>query len=88
MAKLIINDKEIELPDGADIKDPCKENGIMFGCEDGKCGTCQIKVDEGMENLNEKNDSERDMTTGDDVRLACQCKIKQGTVKINDVDLF
>jgi len=83
MATLIANDKEIEVPDGSPIKDACKELGVPFSCEDGDCGTCMIEVEEGMENLSEKTEEEKAMgIINGNYRLACQCKIKKGKVKI------
>ena len=84
MAKLIINNEdEVEITDGEGIKDACEENGVPFACEEGICGTCIIEVEEGMENLSEFTEEEEDFI-GDEgcERLACQCKIKQGCVKI------
>ncbi|MBT4384583.1 (2Fe-2S)-binding protein [Candidatus Peregrinibacteria bacterium] len=53
--------------------------GIPFGCENGICSTCLIKIGSGMENLSERTDQE-EMTldargADDNVRLACQCKV-------------
>ena len=85
MAKLILEDKEKEIADDSEIKDICEnEFNIPFGCKDGICGTCIINVDEGNENLSEKNEKEKDMLPdNDNERLACQCKIKKGIVKIS-----
>ena len=85
MAKLIFNSGEVEIPDGDPIKEKCRENNVPFGCEDGMCGTCTIEVESGEENLSEKNEKEKDMH-GDDpkIRLACQCSIKSGEVKISN----
>ena len=85
MAKLIVNDEdEIEIADGERIKEACEEAGIPFACEEGICGTCVIEVDEGMENLSEFTEEEEDFL-GDEgnERLACQCKIKGGCVKVS-----
>ena len=84
MAKLIFNeDEEIELVDGASIKSICEENGVPFACEEGVCGTCVITVKEGMENLSPFTEEELDFLGEQDVeRLACQCKIRGGCVKI------
>ena len=86
MAKIIFmsSNQEKETPDGEPIRDALEEGGVPFGCKDGICGTCMLEVEEGMENLSEKNDKEMDLV-GDDkkMRLGCQCKIKQGTVKIS-----
>ena len=85
MAKLIFeNTKEsAELTDGSPIIEVCEEAGIPFACTEGVCGTCVIEVSEGMENLSDYTQEESDFL-GDmnKERLACQCKIKCGTVKI------
>jgi ferredoxin len=85
MAKLIVNgEDEIEIADGQPIKDACEEAGIPFACEEGICGTCVIEVEEGMENLSDFTEEEEDFI-GDEgaERLACQCKIKGGCVKVS-----
>ena len=85
MAKLIFKNtnKEVELEDGSSIKDACAEQGIPIPCSEGICGMCVIEVVEGMENLSEYTENERDFL-GEMVneRLACQCHIKGGTVKV------
>jgi ferredoxin len=85
MAKLIFEDtqEEFELPDGSSITEVCEEAGVPFACTEGVCGTCVIEVVDGMENLSEFNQAEADFL-GDlcKERLACQCKIKGGCVKI------
>jgi len=86
MAKLIFDTTgdEVELADGASISDACEEAGVPFACTEGVCGTCVIEVLEGKENLSSPTEEEMDFL-GDDAgeeRLACQCKILSGTVKI------
>jgi len=82
MATIQVDDQEREVPDGSAIKDACKEMGVVFGCEDGLCGTCLVEVESGMENLSERNEAENNMGVEGNNRLTCQCKIKQGLVKI------
>jgi len=84
MAKIISNDVEVNLEDGSEIQEACEnEFNIPFGCKDGLCGTCIIEIEEGVENLNEKNKIEEDLLPDNDKeRLACQCKINKGVVKI------
>ncbi len=86
MAKLIFanTDEERELEDDSPLIEPCEEAGVPFACTEGVCGTCVIEVVEGMENLSEFTQEERDFL-GDlnKERLACQCRIRQGCVKIN-----
>lgn len=84
MVKLILNGEEIEVEGGAPLKEPCEEAGVPFACTEGICGTCVIEVKEGMENLSEMTQEELDfLGETENERLACQCKIKQGTVKID-----
>lgn len=87
MAKLIFTNKnkEFELSDGSKIQKPCEEMGITFACAgEGVCGSCVINVEEGMENLSEPTQAEKDFF-GDisKQRLACQCTINKGTVKVS-----
>lgn len=86
MAKIFFehNKEEVELEDGAPIAEVCEEAGVPFACTEGVCGTCVIEIKEGHENLSEPTQEELDFL-GDGTcheRLACQCKIKKGTVKI------
>lgn len=86
MAKLIfenINNKQISLPDNSSIREACQKEGVPMGCSEGICGMCVIEVLEGLENLNLPTEAEKDFF-GEvlNERLACQCKIKSGIVKI------
>lgn len=86
MATLVFeaSGEEIELEDNAKIADPCEEAGVPFACTEGVCGTCVIEVVEGGENLSEATQEEIDFL-GDDTeeeRLACQCRITGGCVKV------
>ena len=82
MAKLIIDSVEYEIPDGGKIDAICEQAGIPFSCNSGVCGTCQIEIQEGSENLGELNNEELDLGMDKNNRLSCQCLIKQGIVKI------
>ncbi|MBI5415672.1 MAG: (2Fe-2S)-binding protein [Candidatus Omnitrophica bacterium] len=82
MAKLIIDDKKFEIPDGGKIDAVCEKMGIPFSCNSGVCATCQVKVVEGAENLSDLNTEETDLGMDRANRLSCQCSIKNGTVKI------
>ncbi len=86
MAKLVfVNiNQEFDIPDGSSIVEICEKVGIPFACGyEGICGSCLIEVIEGMENLNEFTQAEKDFF-GEikNERLACQCKILKGTVKL------
>ncbi len=85
MAKLIFenNNEEVDIEDGNSIQDECEQAGIPFACSEGVCGSCIIEVVEGMDNLTEPTQAEKDFLGEiQNERLACQCKIKGGTVKI------
>ena len=84
MAKIISDTlgKEVEVEDGTEMRVVEEHFEVHFGCEDGFCGTCKIEVLEGMANLTEKTENEIDFGLEDEERFSCQCKIKNGTVKI------
>lgn len=87
MAKLIFdhNQEEIELDDNSPIAEACEDAGVPFACTEGVCGTCVIEVIEGKENLSDPTQEEEDFLGAGtrDERLACQCKIKCGNVRIS-----
>jgi ferredoxin len=82
MAKVIIDNVEYEIPDGQPIAEACETAGIPFSCNSGVCGTCQIEVLEGAENLDELNREELDLGQDRNHRLGCQCKILSGVVRV------
>ncbi len=82
MAKLIIDNEEFEILDGSKIDEISENAGIPFSCNSGVCGTCQVEVLEGSENLSELNEEEIELGMDKNNRLSCQCIIKLGTVKL------
>ena len=90
MAKIVRVDENGEIEESIDVSsdedlvDAGEKLGVAFGCIDGRCGSCRVEVVEGMENLSELTQNELDigMTKDEPYRLMCQCKIKQGLVKI------
>lgn len=78
--------KTVEIPDGASLVELEGKCGILFACKAGTCGSCKVKVLEGMENLEPANETEKMglETFGSDPseRLLCQCTIKKGKVII------
>ena len=82
MATLIINKTYYEIPDDSGIRDICDAAGVPFNCRSGDCGTCQVEIVQGEKNLNPLNVLEEKMGMDSFNRLACQCRIKSGTVKI------
>lgn len=83
MAKLIIDDNTYDIEDGAPILNTAEEAGVPFGCQAGACGTCQIDIDDGADNLDTLTPEEETMGMTKTHRLACQCRIVSGTVKIS-----
>ena len=85
MGKLIYVKTKIskDVKDGDKIKNAAEEMGVLFGCEDGICGTCMIDVVSGENNLSELTQPEKDLERDRKQRLACQCKIKKGDVVID-----
>ena len=75
------DDKTIDIKEGLPLIDMCEDydTSILFGCRDGACGACMIRVTKGAENISKMEDSERDfletMAAEDNERLACQCKV-------------
>jgi ferredoxin len=85
MAKIIFENtgEEKELEPGTGLHEVCEEAGVPFACTEGVCGTCVIEVVEGMENLSDFTLEEKDFLGDQDrERLACQCKLMGGCVKI------
>jgi len=86
MAKLVFENsgEAVEIEDGSPITEVCEEQGVPFACTEGVCGTCVIEIEEGMENLSPFTQEEKDFLGElDKERLACQCCIRSGCVKIN-----
>lgn len=82
MGKIIRDNKEMEVGNDGAIVSACEELGIAFGCRSGVCSICIIEIIGGMENLNQKTLQEETIDLEKNCRLACQCKIKRGTVKL------
>lgn len=85
MAKLIFDHsgEEKEVENDGPIASACEEAGLPFACTEGVCGTCIVEVVEGMENLSCMTQEELDfLGEQEKERLACQCKIKKGCVKL------
>ena len=61
-------------------------SGIVYGCREGDCGTCLMKVTQGMENLSEPSALEakilKEHFAGRDTRLACQAQVLGGEIVV------
>ncbi|MCO8144599.1 (2Fe-2S)-binding protein [Rhodovulum tesquicola] len=78
----------VNVPQGTRIIEISEKvgSGITYGCREGECGTCITRIVEGMENLSEPSALEirvlKDNLAGRNDRLACQCQVLKGTVKV------
>ena len=83
MASISFGEETIDIDDESIIQAHVESLGIPFSCKDGRCGTCLVNVLEGKDNLTDLNDKEKEFGLLDkNTRLACQCKIKSGNIKI------
>jgi len=64
-------------------------SGITYGCREGDCGTCIMKVTDGYNNLSEPSVLEdkilRENMAGKHNRLACQAQVLGGEIKVRPV---
>lgn len=85
--QITTDDMTIEVAEGYALIDMCEDydTSILFGCRDGACGACMVRVLEGAENLSPMKDDEKDfletLAAEPEERLACQCKV-YGDVKL------
>ncbi|WP_018276633.1 2Fe-2S iron-sulfur cluster binding domain-containing protein [Teredinibacter turnerae] len=85
MAKAQLTFKDIDLtltvPVGVRVIEISDKlgSGIIYGCREGDCGTCLMKVDEGWSNLSSISVVEdkilRENAAGKHHRLACQAQV-------------
>lgn len=76
-----IEGRTVECTPGTRLRDVCdrEKARVPFGCRNGVCGTCEIDVLSGRENLSTPVDPERDTLASfgipDGHRLACQAVV-------------
>lgn len=85
MAKAKVTFKDIDLtvhtPVGVRVIELSEKvnSGIIYGCREGDCGTCMMKVEDGWENLSSPSVIEdkilRENVAGRHNRLACQAQV-------------
>ncbi|MBS3074609.1 (2Fe-2S)-binding protein [Candidatus Pacearchaeota archaeon] len=84
-----IGSSSAEVADGSEIRETCESLGILIACQEGVCGTCEVRVVKGKENLTPPTEAEKVM--GIDLkggkRLSCQCRLKHGTVELTQDSL-
>ncbi len=90
--------EEVEAEDGETVLDALLDGGLdwMHACGGFcNCTTCRIKVEEGMDNLSEMEEDEKNTLRrfqGEDIlegpfRLSCQAEV-HGDVKISEPEWF
>lgn len=84
----LLEDLLVEAPPGTPLQAIADAAGadITFGCRTGSCGTCRVRISEGLEHCSEAGPEERDFLQGLDApadqRLACQV-IVHGDVSVD-----
>jgi len=60
--------------------------GITYGCREGECGSCTVRIVSGMENLAERSVLEdkvlQENMAGRGHRLACQAQVLGGDITV------
>jgi ferredoxin len=60
--------------------------GITYGCREGECCTCMVKIVSGMEHMSERSVLEdkvlQENMAGRDQRLACQAQVLGGDIVV------
>ena len=88
----LLEDLLVEAPEGTALQAIADAAGadITFGCRTGSCGTCRVRVAEGLDHCGEPGPEERDFLRGldapPDQRLACQVTV-HGDVAIDYLGL-
>lgn len=90
MPKIIFKNtgEEFEVPEGTSVLECAIDHNIPLEHDCGgncACTTCQVWIEEGMENIPSMSDDERGLLESNDkldekARLGCQCRMKSGTV--------
>lgn len=88
----LLEDLLVEAPQGTELRAVAEASGadITFGCGTGSCGTCRVRVAEGLDHCSEAGREERDflraLEAPADHRLACQVRVN-GDLEIEYVGL-
>jgi ferredoxin len=77
----LLDDLVVEAPRGTSLEAIATASGadITFGCKTGSCGTCRVRITQGLEHCSEPTREERDFLEGLEApaneRLACQLDV-------------
>ncbi len=84
-------DVTVSVPAGTRVIEVSEKvgSGITYGCREGDCGTCIMKVTDGWENLSEPSVLEdkilRENMAGKNNSLACQAQVLGGKISFKPV---
>ncbi len=79
--RFLPEDLLVEAPAGTPLQAIADASGadITFGCRNGSCGTCRVRILQGLEHCSPMGPEERDFLRGmeapPDQRLACQFSV-------------
>ncbi len=77
----LLDDLVVRAPEGTPLQEIADRAGadLTFGCRNGACGTCRVRVARGLENASPPGAEERDFLAAleapADHRLACQVRV-------------
>lgn len=86
MPKLVSDEGEATAEINELLIDAGEEAGLSFGCTNGVCGSCEVEVTSGAENLIPRTQEEEDFLTETNNRLCCQMRFaKDGTTNVKGI---
>ncbi|MBI3130128.1 MAG: (2Fe-2S)-binding protein [Acidobacteria bacterium] len=88
----LLDDLLVQAPLGTSLQEIAEAAGadLTFGCRTGSCGTCRVRITEGLAHCSAPNAEEREFLAAlkvpADQRLACQVRVN-GDVAVDYIGL-
>lgn len=88
----LLDDLDIEAPSGTRLQEIAEAGGadLTFGCSSGSCGTCRVRIAQGLDQCSPMGPEERDflgaLAAPPDQRLACQVRVT-GNIEVEYLGL-